>query len=82
MVLTALIPIGYLVSLSLRPPADVLNSSLLPGQWTFANFTSVFDTIALGTMLANSWMIGGGAAALAVRDRHPGSVFHRAPVPR
>lgn len=70
-----LIPIGYLVSLSLRPPADVLNSSLLPGQWTFANFTSVFDTIALGTMLANSWISAVGAAALAVVITTPAAYF-------
>ena len=35
----ALVPIGYLVSLAVRPPADVLNSSLLPSAWTWDNFT-------------------------------------------
>lgn len=74
-VLIVLIPIGYLVSLSLRPPADVLNSSLLPSQWTFANFTSVFDTIALGTMLQNSWISAVGAAVLAVVIATPAAYF-------
>lgn len=74
-VLIVLIPIGYLVSLSLRPPADVLNSSLLPGRWTFANFTSVFDTIALGTMLQNSWISALGAAAVAVVIATPAAYF-------
>jgi len=74
-VLIVLIPVGYLVSLSVRPPADVLNSSLLPGEWTSANFTSVFDTIALGTMLQNSWISAVGAAVLAVAIATPTAYF-------
>lgn len=71
----ALLPVGYLVSLSLRPPGDVLNSSLLPGEWTTANFTSVFDTIALGTMLGNSWTSAVGAAVLAIVIATPAAYF-------
>ncbi|MEN4478873.1 carbohydrate ABC transporter permease [Mycolicibacterium cosmeticum] len=74
-ILVALLPIGYLVSLSLRPPGDVLNSSLLPTQWTAANFVSVFDTIALGTMLQNSWVSALGAAVLAVLIATPAAYF-------
>lgn len=74
-ILVALLPIGYLVSLSLRPPGDVLNSSLLPTQWTPANFVSVFDTIALGTMLQNSWVSALGAAVLAVLIATPAAYF-------
>lgn len=74
-VVIALLPIGYLVSLALRPPGDVLNSSLLPTQWTTANFVSVFDTIALGTMLANSWVSALGAAVLAVLIATPAAYF-------
>ncbi|OKH83036.1 carbohydrate ABC transporter permease [Mycolicibacterium sp.] len=71
----ALVPIGYLVSLSVRPPGDVLNSSLLPTQWTWRNFVSVFDTIALGTMLRNSWVSAVGAAVLAVLIATPAAYF-------
>ncbi|MDX1873046.1 carbohydrate ABC transporter permease [Mycolicibacterium sp. 120266] len=74
-ILVALLPIGYLVSLSLRPPGDVLNSSLLPTEWTAANFVSVFDTIALGTMLQNSWVSALGAAVLAVLIATPAAYF-------
>ncbi|WP_029373882.1 carbohydrate ABC transporter permease [Mycobacterium sp. UM_WWY] len=74
-VVVALVPIGYLVSLSLRPPGDVLNSSLLPTQWTWHNFVSVFDTIALGTMLRNSWVSALGAAVLAVLIATPAAYF-------
>ncbi|MCV7256166.1 carbohydrate ABC transporter permease [Mycobacterium hackensackense] len=74
-VIVALVPIGYLVSLSLRPPGDVLNSSLLPSQWTSANFTSVFDTISLGSMLQNSWISAVGAALLAVSIATPAAYF-------
>ncbi|MGH3580762.1 MAG: carbohydrate ABC transporter permease [Mycobacterium sp.] len=71
----ALLPIGYLVSLSLRPPGDVLNSSLLPREWTWDNFISVFDTIPLGSMLQNSWISAAGAAALAVVIATPAAYF-------
>lgn len=71
----ALIPIGYLVSLAVRPPSDVLNSSLFPTSWTFANFGSVFDTIELGTMLQNSWISAVGAALLAVVIAAPAAYF-------
>ena len=71
----ALVPIGYLVSLAVRPPADVLNSSLLPSAWTWDNFTSVFDTIELGTMLQNSWISATGAALLAVVIATPAAYF-------
>jgi multiple sugar transport system permease protein len=71
----SLVPIGYLVSLSVRPPADVLNSSLLPTEWTTANFVKVFDTISLGTMLQNSWISAVGAALLAVVIAVPAAYF-------
>lgn len=71
----ALVPIGYLVSLSVRPPADVLNSSLLPTDLTTSNFTSAFHAIALGTMLQNSWLSASGAALLAVVIATPAAYF-------
>lgn len=71
----ALVPVGYLVSLAVRPPGDVLNSSLLPTEWTTSNFVSVFDTIALGTMLQNSWVSASGAALLAVVIATPAAYF-------
>jgi multiple sugar transport system permease protein len=74
-VLTALIPIGYLVSLALRPAEDVLNSSLLPSSLTPSNFVKVFDTIELGTMLQNSWLSAVGAALLAVLIAAPAAYF-------
>ena len=70
-----LVPIGYLLSLAVRPPADVLNSSLLPTRWTLANFTAVFHTIDLGTMLQNSWASALGAALLAVVIATPAAYF-------
>lgn len=70
-----LVPIAYLVSLAVRPADDVLNSSLLPTSWTLSNFVKVFDTIDLGTMLANSWFAALGAAMLAVGIATPASYF-------
>lgn len=74
-VAAALLPIGYLLSLALRPAGDVLNSSLLPGEVTFDNFVKVFDTINLGTMLTNSWVAAVGAALLAVVIAAPAAYF-------
>ncbi|MBI3215673.1 MAG: carbohydrate ABC transporter permease [Mycobacterium sp.] len=74
-VAVTLVPIGYLVSRSVRPPADVLNSSLLPTQWTLTNFVKVFDTIELPTMLQNSWISAVGAALLAVVIATPAAYF-------
>ncbi|MBS1693351.1 MAG: carbohydrate ABC transporter permease [Actinobacteria bacterium] len=74
-VLVALTPIGYLVSLAARRPDDVLNSSLFPTSLTTENVTRVFDTIALGTMLQNSWMSALGAAVLAVLIAVPAAYF-------
>jgi multiple sugar transport system permease protein len=71
----ALLPIAYLLSIALRPAGDVLNSSLLPSVFTFDNFVKVFDTIELGTMLANSWVSAVGAALLAVVIATPAAYF-------
>lgn len=70
-----LIPIGYLLSIAVRPAEDVLNSSLLPTSVTFDNFVKVFDTIELGTMLGNSWLSAVGAALLAVLIAAPAAYF-------
>lgn len=74
-VAVALLPIAYLASLALRPAEDVLNSSLLPTSWTLSNFTKVFDTIDLATMLRNSWISAVGAALLAVVIATPAAYF-------
>lgn len=71
----ALLPIAYLLSLAVRPAGDVLNSSLLPTEFTLDNFVKVFDTINLGTMLSNSWISAVGAALLAVVIAAPAAYF-------
>lgn len=70
-----LVPLGYLLSLAVRPAEDVLNSSLLPTSLTLDNFVKVFDTIELGTMLGNSWISAVGAALLAVVIAAPAAYF-------
>lgn len=74
-VIVTLVPLAYLLSLAVRPAEDVLNSSLLPTSVTVDNFVKVFDTIALGTMLANSWVSAVGAALLAVLIAAPAAYF-------
>ncbi|OBF48855.1 carbohydrate ABC transporter permease [Mycolicibacterium monacense] len=74
-VIVTLVPLAYLLSLAVRPAEDVLNSSLLPTSVTVDNFVRVFDTIALSTMLANSWVSAVGAALLAVVIAAPAAYF-------
>lgn len=74
-VIVTLVPLAYLLSLAVRPAEDVLNSSLLPTSVTVDNFVKVFDTIALGTMLANSWVSAVGAALLAILIAAPAAYF-------
>ncbi|KUI39217.1 carbohydrate ABC transporter permease [Mycobacterium sp. GA-2829] len=74
-VIVSLVPLGYLLSLAVRPAEDVLNSSLLPTSLTLDNFVKVFDTIELGTMLGNSWISAVGAALLAVVIAAPAAYF-------
>lgn len=58
------LPILYLVSLSLRTNDDVLNGSWLPSALYWENWPKVFQTIPLGGMLANSWVVAVGATLL------------------
>ncbi len=62
--LLLVLPILYLVSLSLRSNADIDNGGWLPTTVFLHNWPAAFRTIPLARMLSNSWVIAVFAALL------------------
>jgi multiple sugar transport system permease protein len=60
----ALVPVLYLVSLSLRSVDDISNGGWLPTRLVWDNFPAAFRTVSLATMLSNSWLVALGATVL------------------
>ncbi len=53
-VIYALFPIAWVVSLSMKPPTDLANASFLPSHPSFANYRTVFSTSLFTSALRNS----------------------------
>ncbi len=62
----ALIPVLWLVSLSFKTPAAVLDPSFVPAQWTWGNFDQILTTSQFVRPLINSIGIGLIATLIAV----------------
>jgi multiple sugar transport system permease protein len=71
----AVLPVLFLVSLSLRSVADVQNGGWLPNRVAWENWPAAFQTVPLAQMLANSWIVGLGATALALAIAVPAAYF-------
>ena len=56
-VLYALIPVLWIISLSFKPPGSVKDGKFIPTSWTWENYTSIFDTSAFTSALINSIVI-------------------------
>src|SRR5256886_6848641 len=54
----ALNPVLWMVSLSFKMPAAVLDPSFIPAQWTWGNYTQILKTSAFVRPLGNSIGIG------------------------
>ena len=54
----ALIPVLWMVSLSFKTPAAVLDPSFVPAQWTFSNYNQILRTATFIHPLINSIGIG------------------------
>jgi multiple sugar transport system permease protein len=54
LVVWALFPIAWIVSLSLKPPTDLSNASFFPTHWSFTNYSTVFQTSLFTSALRNS----------------------------
>jgi multiple sugar transport system permease protein len=52
--LYALLPVAWIISLSLKPDADLGDGNFLPSHVTFDNYTKIFDQNVFTTALRNS----------------------------
>lgn len=75
--LLALLPVLYLVSLSLRRNDDVLSGHWLPTVVSWANWPAAFDALPQNLVwyVANSWVVAGGSAVLSLLVAVPGAVY-------
>jgi multiple sugar transport system permease protein len=62
----ALIPVLWMVSLSFKTPAAILDPSFIPSAWTWGNYTEILSTGQFVRPLANSIGIGLIATFIAV----------------
>ena len=62
----ALIPVLWMVSLSFKTPAAILDPSFLPKSWTWSNYTQILQTSQFIRPLVNSIGIGLIATLIAV----------------
>jgi multiple sugar transport system permease protein len=62
----ALIPVLWLVSLSFKTPAAVLDASFIPKSWTWSNYTQILKTSQFIRPLINSIGIGLISTVIAV----------------
>ncbi|MGU3292255.1 carbohydrate ABC transporter permease [Williamsia sp. M5A3_1d] len=65
-VLYALVPVLWIVSLSLKPPGQVTDGNFIPKSFTFENYKGIFDTSTFTSALINSIGIGLITTVLAV----------------
>lgn len=62
----ALIPVGWIASLSFKSPATITDGHFIPRSWTLDNYKGIFDTDAFTSALINSIGIGLIATVIAV----------------
>ncbi|MCO1581841.1 carbohydrate ABC transporter permease [Crossiella sp. SN42] len=65
-VIYALFPVLWIVSLSFKTPKAVKDGGLLPSEWTLANYEAIFNTTGFLRPLVNSIGIAIIATAIAV----------------
>ncbi len=73
----SLLPVLYLVSLSLKRNDDIFSGSWIPSVVSWGNWPAAFDALPqnLGWYVANSWVVAGGAAILSLVIAVPGAVY-------
>jgi multiple sugar transport system permease protein len=65
-VVVSLVPVVWIVMLSLKTPASVTDGSFIPHHWTLSNYKDIFNAGIFTDALRNSIGIGLIATALAV----------------
>lgn len=64
--LFVLLPIAYMLLLSVTPDAEVGAGALIPSHWAFDNYRQMWSTVELGQSLFNSIVISGLSSVAAV----------------
>ncbi len=62
----ALIPIAYMLLLSVTPDTEIGVGNLIPSRWAFGNYLTMWSTVNLTQGLVNSLIIAGIASVIAV----------------
>mgnify|MGYP001763627879 FL=1 len=57
-ILYAVIPLLWIISLSFKSQATVLDGNFIPQEWTLENYKGIFKTSAFTSALINSIGIG------------------------
>src|SRR5690349_4779489 len=65
-IIWALFPVAWIISLSLKPPTDLQNGQFFPTHWSTVNYSTVFQTSLFTTALRNSIGIVGIATLVSV----------------
>ena len=65
-IVCSLVPVLWIVSLSLKTPASATDGSFIPHHWTLSNYSQIFSTGIFTDALRNSIGIGLIATSLAV----------------
>jgi multiple sugar transport system permease protein len=65
-VLVIMLPITFMLLLSVTPDPEIGTGSLIPSHWAFDNYAKMWSTVNLGRGLANSLVICGTASTVAV----------------
>jgi multiple sugar transport system permease protein len=65
-VVVSLVPVVWIIMLSLKTPATATDGSFIPHQWTLSNYSDIFSAGIFTSALRNSIGIGLIATALAV----------------
>jgi multiple sugar transport system permease protein len=65
-VVASLVPVAWIVFLSLKTPATATDGSFIPHQWTLHNYSDIFNAGIFTSALRNSIGIGLISTALAV----------------
>jgi ABC-type glycerol-3-phosphate transport system permease component len=66
LVAVILVPIGYLLLLSVTPDTQVGTGDLVPTQWALSNYVQMWSSVNLAQGLLNSLIVSGGASVIAV----------------
>jgi multiple sugar transport system permease protein len=61
-----LIPVVYMLLLSVTPDIEINTGGLLPSHWAFANYAQMWSTISLAQGLSNSLLVSLSASLIAV----------------